>query len=47
MKEKELTKTCKYCNNTYIGCIEELRKIFVKQPNCKYGLQSMCKKCRR
>ena len=46
MKGKELTKTCKYCNNTYIGSIEELREIFVKQPNCEYGLQAMCKRCR-
>ena len=46
MKETKLSKTCKYCNNTYAGSIEELREIFVKQPNCEYGLQSMCKKCR-
>ena len=46
MKGKELTKTCKYCNNTYVGSIEELREIFVKQPNCKHGLQAICKKCR-
>ena len=46
MKGKELTKTCKYCNNTYIGSIEELREIFVKQPNCEHGLQAMCKRCR-
>ena len=46
MKGKELTKVCKYCNNTYVASIEELREIFVKQPNCKLGLQAMCKKCR-
>ena len=46
MKGTKLSKTCKYCNNTYIASIEELREIFVKQPNCKHGLQSMCKKCR-
>ena len=46
MKETKLSKTCKYCNNTYTCSIEELRDIFVKQPNCKHGLQSMCKKCR-
>ena len=46
MKEIKLSKTCKYCNNTYIGSIEELREIFVKQPNCEHGLQAMCKRCR-
>ena len=46
MKETKLSKTCKYCNNTYIGSIEELREIFVKQPNCEYGLQAICKRCR-
>ena len=46
MENIELSKTCKYCNNTYIGSIEELREIFVKQPKCEYGLQAMCKKCR-
>ena len=43
MKETKLSKTCKYCNNTYVASIEELREIFVKQPNCEHGLQAMCK----
>ena len=46
MKGKELSKTCKYCGDTHTGTIEQLREIFVKQPNCQYGLQAMCKKCR-
>ena len=43
MKETKLSKTCKYCRETHVGTIEELREIFIKQPNCKFGLQSMCK----
>ena len=39
MKETKLSKACKYCNNTYVGSIEELREIFVKQPNCEYGFK--------